>query len=166
MAKINFDNLIKVIGSLISVTSTTVVSEEIDLDLPRGFIAKIRKIMSTDGILIATDTDNNLFEVQSALLRDPDDASNVMPDLDNSNDVLYADVSDWLVLQSAAGHGAYHSQKSSLTFTELEDLITARNIRHNAQAGASTATIQSAFVNYYTLEKINDGDILNLLDIL
>ena len=95
MARKDFDDLLLVIRSNITDdASATVISNEVDLNLPRGFIAKIRKV-----IFEANDLPPELLDVVAtslvqamALIRDPDDTvSTGMPSNTDEHDII----ADW-----------------------------------------------------------------------
>ena len=165
----DFDNILKWVRSRNNPTSTTVVSEELDFDLARGYVAKFRHIRFTGSPVAYTDADGNLLQIDSVLLRDPDDtliATEGGAELDFENDVIYADTFTWLGTAAAAGQVILEAQRSSITFTELQDMITARNCRHNSQMGASVGNASNISWLGYTLEAISDVFIMDLLDIL
>ncbi len=166
MARIDTDNLIKLmVEDHLITNSTAVQSAELDLELPRGYIAKIRKVVFSpffDTNRTATIT-TGLF---MALVRDPDDpVTERAPRGVVQHDVIaefvgtyfYDTVTETLLMTTPL----------TLTFTELEDVITARNLRFNAQTNvAVTDEISFNIEVYYTLEKVTDLEILDLLDIL
>ena len=143
-----------------------------DLNLPRGFIAKIKKV-----IFEANDYPVELLDVVAtalfqamALIRDPDDTiSTGMPTNTDEHDVI----AEWNF--SAVGNTTANlivmpggALRNEIDFSEDdEDVITARNLRFNI-SGSATANFTPTFncKVYYTLEPVTDDLILNLLDIL
>lgn len=166
MGKRDFDNLLKVIKSDHAAVANTIVSEEIDLELPRGFIAKIRKI-----VWLFTSVENAVGEqsFRSVLILDPDDtATSAIPEGQVDHDVIGEFGGVISRTATATGTDTWSSPfPFVLEFDDLaEDVITARNMRHNAIGSAANPTFALSLLVYYTLEKVTDIDILNLLDIL
>ena len=173
MARKDFDDLLLVIRSNITDDAVAaVISNEVDLNLPRGFIAKIKKV-----IFEANDLAPELLDVVAtsilqamALIRDPDDTvSTGMPSNTDEHDVI----AEWNF--SAIGNTTGNliqmpggQLRVEIDFSEAdEDVITARNLRFNI-SGSATANFTPTYncKVYYTLEPVTDDLILNLLDIL
>ncbi len=167
MANKDFDNLVKILKVRTAPTDTTLVSTEVDFELPRGFIAKVNKIHWT-AFINATIIGVDAIQIFSAvLLRDPDDvATIVIP----SNVVQHDAISDfngmWVLDFTTSGAPTFQTQRKVDDFREDLDVITARNMRLNVQSSLTTMDVTYECVIYYTLEEVNDADILNLLDIL
>ena len=176
MGKRDFDNLSKVIEGAVVLTGTTIVSLEIDLELPRGFIAKFYRIelrvaeFADDWRTISVDKN---ARINMAIVRDPDDTktttmqSNVV-----QHDVLADFEWEILIVAGTAGDPGIimTAQKYVYDIPEHIDVISFRNLRFNAVAdddNAADITEAVALVQlFYTLEKVRDDDILELLDIL
>ncbi len=162
-----FDNIMQVISVNNIISGTDVISSEIDLELPRGFVAKVHKVViqcaNWDGLLGAAENDRLSF----ALLLDPDDAVTVeVPDNTVEHDVV---VSDTMNLLSITTYGLFSGDKWQYDFSHLEgmDILSARNMRFNSTAAG--VDINGAILKclvYYTLEVIKDAQIMELLDIL
>lgn len=162
-----FDNIMQVIHVSNTINGTTVVSTEIDFELPRGYVAKIRKIkMEVDGTCEKWGT-GDTAEFNAALLLDPDDAVAVsFPNNEVEHDVLaehnvghVSSTTDFFTIRNGTAEWIY--------FEDKEDVITARNMRWNS--AATTTAFDDALHDvtiYYTLEKIQDAQIMELLDIL
>ena len=176
MANKNFDNLYKVLNAGSIFTGATLVSLEVDFELPRGFIAKIWKIELN---IIAWADDFKAISVdknatwQLALIRDPDDITTVVNQSNQTqHDVVIAREVGILIIAGTAGDPGMiiGDLRTELDIPEHVDLITARNMRFNIVASdddAADITESVAECNiFYTLEKITDNDILALLDIL
>lgn len=153
------------------------VSAEIDLDLPRGYVAKIKTAMmefrrvGEDFEGISAD---KLARLQAALVLDPDDAANfTVPTNVVSHDVLMEIEGEVIIVAGTAGDVIARFDMARLIKnfeSEKLDVITARNMRLNVDGGGTdvsdlTESTCVAIIDY-TLEKITDADILSLLDIL
>ena len=172
MGRKDFDDLLLVIRSNITDDATNaVISNEVDLNLPRGFIAKIKKIIFEANDLLPELLDvvaTSLLQAM-ALIRDPDDITSTgMPSNTDEHDVL----AEWnfSAIGNTTGNLIQHpsEHRVEIDFSEAdEDVITARNLRFNI-SGATTANYTPTFncKVYYTLEPVTDDLILNLLDIL
>ena len=162
-----FDNIMQVIHVRNIINGTTTVSTEIDLELPRGYVAKIRKIkMEVDDAGEKWGT-GDTCGFSAALLLDPDDAvTNQFPDNEVEHDVIAEHNYD-LVSSSTEFLMRGHENPQWIYFEDKEDVITARNMRWNTVA--TTVSYNDALHEatiYYTLEKIKDAQIMELLDIL
>lgn len=178
MGKLDFDNLAKVMKALSTINAANVVSVEVPLDLPRGYIGKIRKIIfkvrdiheDLEG-LIAGVADIEMG-VHMVLLRDPDDITTVLiPDEESAHDGL-ADFS-FSVMGIGTANGVtiiYSESERQMNFDEGLDVITARNLRFNCVGvGPDAASLTESQIEcevYYTYERVTDDQILQLLDIL
>lgn len=177
MTKALFDNLIKILEVRTLFTGATGVSTEIDFELPRGFVAKIKRVsLEVRGIAadIATISVDKLLSYIVGLILDPDDITTTFPPTNVvSHDALESLQVDVLVVAGTAGDpGVYISflRKEVNYESEGLDVITARNMRQNiditgTDAADGTEAIAVTTI-HYTLEKITDVDILSLLDIL
>lgn len=159
-----FDNLLKVIRVENTSLGTATVSTEIDFDLPRGFIAKIKKVLLTPRqIAVGSATEQQ----NMALVRDPDDTETVQIPANSVEHDVIADFNTVINTSAlAAGENQFNSITKLLEFGEDLDIVTARNMRFNSDTGsAANITVHECEV-YYTLEKISSDLLLNLLDIL
>ncbi len=169
-----FDDTYRVIrqGNSIPLMDT-LVSVELDLELPRGYVAKIKRVemfpKSLDDILAGFLADDYLL-FGGVLLRDPDDAQTFfMPDNSVEHDVICEYRSE-LSMDTASGSLPAQVEKLWDFGDQIGlDVITARNLRFNAFVNApndpSDAPVLVCIV-YYTLEKVKDAQILEVLDIL
>lgn len=176
MAKKLFDNVMKVFKARSVINTSTIVSLEIDLDLPRGYIAKIHDVeIGTERIGEDFEADNpdKLATIQAALIKDPDDTTSIeIPEERTDHDVLIDYVNEVLIAAGAANSTSNLTNliKNYNFSAEGLDVFSARNMRLNCVGvGTSVADLTEALVYctlHYTLELISDDDIINLLDIL
>lgn len=152
-----FDNIMHVIKSSHTsiVSGSGTVSDELDLELPRGYVAKIKEI-----VFEAVNGEALVHNIQGAVVNDPDDNVTItIPENRVDHDVI-ADVG----YQQGAGStiGSWWRQ---YYFDQELDVIAARNIRVNlANSGAGAFNMMTKI--YYTLEEVTSDLLLNLLDIL
>lgn len=176
MGKADFDNLFHLLNVGSIFTGTTVVSLEVDFELPRGFIAKIfaiRLAISNWGDDFRTISADKNAVWNLALIRDPDDVTTTAGRSNIVNtDVVFTHIVDILTVAGTAGDGGTVVSETIawLLVPEHIDLITARNMRFNIVGGDDDAADLTESVGgcdiYYTLEKVTDANILELLDIL
>lgn len=166
MGRKDFDNIQKLHRVVLALTVAGIVSVELDLELPRGFIAKISKIIfAVFPFNVAVGGRDQSFEC--VLLRDPDDTTtSVVPNNVVQHDVL-ADMRGVFTFEVfTTGAASFVADRKEVSFREDEDVITARNLRFNATMGLAAPDLNFECEIYYTLEKVTDVDLLNLLDIL
>jgi len=177
MVNRDFDNLLKLFKGNISLNAGSIASIELDLEIPRGFIVKIKKIIlqfmnwseDYEGLAQGETT----FAAQGALLRDPDDATTIqIPAGTVQHDVIAeAQLVGYIHSVTNENLGPFLSGVMKIIdFNDEDDMITARNLRLNVigqgnDSAVLTETVFQAEI-YYTLEEVTDTDILNLLDIL
>lgn len=162
-----FDNIMQVIAADNTVNGTTVVSSEIDLELPRGYVAKIHKVVvqvtGWDAVLGAAENDRFRY----CLLLDPDDNTTVEMPVDTvEHDALVAGYFSFLTITNL-GIGPMDQHQFDFSNLDGLDILSARNLRFNIAAGGTD--LNNAVVKvmiYYTLEAIKDSQIMELLDIL
>jgi len=177
MAKIDFDNLLKVFKGNISLNAGSIASVELDFEIPRGFIIKIKKIIlqfmnwseDYEGLAQGETT----FAAQGALIRDPDDTTTIqIPAGRVQHDVLAeAQLVGYLHSVTNENLGPTVTGVTKIyDFNHEDDIVSARNLRLNVvgQGNDSAVLTETVFQSevHYTLEKVTDIDILNLLDIL
>lgn len=178
MGKDDFDNVLKVFKTGISMNGATLVSIEGDLELPRGFLAKIHKaelrIDNLNRDFAGISVDKNA-EIELVLILDPDDtATDDIPFDRVDHDVLMDhEVAVEIVAGAAGDPGKNISQVRKLidfASNPKLDVITVRNFRLNAVAvGADAADVTDSIAVaeiYYTLEKVTVDFVLDLLGIL
>ncbi len=160
-----FDNIAFIIAAEHALASTGIASIELDLELPRGFIAKFK---STDFYLKDPQSPVNVgtFQIQAAIINDPDDAASIeIP----SNRVDH-DVIDDAIFHSMVGAAGINPQfelaPKSKKWDQESDIIAARNLRYNAQTDSANWFATPRFKGVYTLEEVTTETLLNLLVIL
>lgn len=177
MGKKDFDNigLFILVRNLLAGNLT--ISTEVDLELPRGYIAKFYR-MEITWIDLHEDlealTTTQTFGMEASILRDPDDTVITRP-VSNAvqTDVLFSH-SFWAAAgfyAAAADPASFQSEMTAVfDIPEHIDIISARNLRFNCRGvGAQVAILTESLVDcelHYTLERVTDADILELLDIL
>ena len=172
-----FDNVMKVFRIRSLFTGATLVSTEIDLDIPRGFIVKIHDA-KLEVINIGEDFEtisvDKYARYKMALVKDPDDITTIeIPSGVVDHDVIMDHEVDVLLTGGTAGDTLGHigNTKQEQNFSgEGLDVFTARNMRMNldvegTDAADGTEAAGQITLNY-TLEEIKDADIINILDIL
>jgi hypothetical protein len=174
MGKKDFDNLRKLMRVDNTLNAGSIVSVEIDFEIPRGYIVKIFSIKlsinnwSEDFETLITNQFN--MQIQSALLRDPDDSTTVQTPANETEHDVVAELKSDLWLDGGTGGQVVSNQQKTYDFPEFVDVITARNMRFNTIGqGGDVASLTESVARCeieYTLEKVTDADILELLDIL
>lgn len=172
-----FDNIMKTLRGNSTFTTSTLVSLEIDFELPRGFLAKIHNVKqhfkNVQADMLGIDIDSE-WGMRSALMRDPDDITTIVePNNSVEHDVITSHecgmhFNPVATVGSAVIVGKLMKQDNFAA--EGLDVFTARNMRWNINGiGAQVASLTEALGEVlirYTLEKITNSDIINLLDIL
>lgn len=152
-----FDDIEKVIKSVHSavVTGSGTVTDEVDLELPRGFVAKIHKVR-----LVVNVAAGLVINAQAALVNDPDDITTIaIPENQVDHDGIYD-----LFFQANASHtGSVEEQIHQPP--PGKDIIAARNLRFNA-ANSGAGAFNVICEVFYTLEQVTSDLLMNLLDIL
>ena len=164
-----FDDVAKIYRVEFNNLAAAVVSFEVDFDLPRGFVAKIKQIyFKMFGLRSATGGDT--INLDCAVVNDPDDAVTVNIPVGRTQHDVIADfeVDGTISLTGAAGGGLIMGESSKMVNFEAMkmDVIAARNIRVNASEAEDNAVYDLKVEIYYTMESIKDTDLLKLLDIL
>ena len=169
-----YDNLFKVIkvnsGSISA--NDGVFTEILDLQIPRGYAARIRKVIF-DVQVNSDQFDQEYWRVLTAIVLDPDDeTSTQIPTATVDHDVL------------CDSHLEKHRQKEDTTpngidalftprdvheFTEELDVVTVRNIRYNTLATGLLVSgenkTQGRVTVYFTYEKVSADLYSKLLGI-
>jgi hypothetical protein len=163
-----FDNIMQMIGCRNVVNGTTTVSTELDLELPRGYVAKIHKVRVAWNDIFNKAATGETANQKYALLLDPDDSSTVdVPNNTVEHDVI---LSGMFELDADATLGnLWDSHWHIYDFSHLEglDILSARNLRFNIVSNSAQFDDSEVEVQiWYTLEKIKDTEIMELLDIL
>ena len=168
-----FDNLYKVIkansGSIEA--NDTVLTEILDLQIPRGYCARIRKVIFTDNVNSGQLDQENFF-FRGALVLDADDENSYqIPTFEIDHDVLCDYEHEYNRFEEDTtpnGISFVHNQRTEYDFDEGLDVVTVRNIRHNLVAnGISVAGVksQTKIIVYFTYEKISADLYAKLLGI-
>jgi len=159
------DDMILRYRGVIYDVSTTVQTLLIDLDLPKGYGARIRHLewrfeklheeaIGADGV----------HEIQAALVNDPDDiASTAIPANTIEHDVI-DDVHEFF--ETIAGvELTQPTIMKTRRFTEDEDVFAVRNLRLNAFSLSGNTVVDIACIVDYTLEAVKDSELLKILRI-
>lgn len=178
MGKLNFDNIMKTLMVQAVFTGVTLVSVEADFDIPRGFIVKVHNLISK---IVSLPEDfegisaDKIAQLKVALIKDPDDITTVDYTSNQvDHDVLLVHTCDILIVANAADTSLsavfLNTRREENFAAEGLDVFTARNMRLNVDAfGTDAADITESVAQMiirYTLEKITDDLIIDLLDIL
>ncbi len=174
MSKVDFDNLLKTIKGSVLLAGGNTISIEIDFELPRGYIAKLKnyqfKLRDLHEDIEGT-TGAKHYGVHMALLRDPDDANTILiPNNSVGHDVVDEFSITVNTINVTVGWSVVSALRKFIPVFKENDLITARNMRFNAvgvgaQAADLTESLAEVIIQY-TLERVSDADVLELLDIL
>ncbi len=160
-----FDNLFKVlkVNSGEFGMNDLVMTECLDLKIPRGYCARIRKVIFID--YLAGQKGQPSVEFRGALVLDPDDeTSTSIPTFIIDHDVLCDFEHYYFRFEIAAptevpnGISEAHNQKTRYVFSEDIDVVTVRNIRFNSQCHGLNVTglkCQCRCIVYFTYEKIS-----------
>lgn len=165
MAKKDFDNVLQVYSASITVDDTETLTAEIDFELPRGYIAKIREVRFHVEVL----NTNAVFDgdMKFALVNDPDDDDTTeIPNQEVDHDVICEGF--WTINEAAANGWIFFTHPYFIyKFDENMDVVAARPMRFNVVSGEDfNSGIIVTCIVYYTLEKVGDELMMELLDIL
>ncbi|GAI10065.1 unnamed protein product [marine sediment metagenome] len=160
-----YDNLYKVIkansGAILA--NDTVLTEIMDLQIPRNYCARIRKVIFYDELNDQQPVEDNL-SFYGALVLDPDDEdSNQIPTFAVDHDVLcdfHHEYTSLLGSEVGALGGSFvHNQRTLYEFHEDLDAVTVRNIRFNVLGNGLKVDVedqpQVRCTVYFTYEKIS-----------
>lgn len=168
----HFDQLMKVYKAQLTLNSTATISVEVDLELPRGYVAKIKIVEFQIRLVGVLQTSANIFTEfwTVALVKDPDDDTTVaIPIAEVQHDVIADFIANYAGILDTTNHnGAFIADpfRKIIYFNENEfDIITARNMRFNGTESADLDAVVFCTI-YYTLEAIKKQETLELLDIL
>jgi len=171
----DFDDVLLVLKGEITFTGTTIASLEIDFELPRGMIAKIKLVemkvrrISLDFLGISVDKE---AQYSMALVKDPDD--NTSTEITSNrvdHDVLMEHEVDIHLVAGTAGDtiGNIPSNTSKIIDFSQADVFVARNMRLNGDGlgsdGPDLTEAQGSALIYYTLEEVKNKDIIQILGI-
>jgi len=158
-----YDNLYKVIkgnSGPIEANDTT-LTEILDLQIPRNYCARIRKVVFTDNINIDQIDQENLH-LRGCLVLDPDDEESYqIPTFTVDHDVLCDFEHEYLRFvedEVPNGISVIHNKRTIYEFGEDLDVVTVRNVRANLQANGFAVggdhESQSKVEVYFTYEKV------------
>jgi len=158
-----FDNLYKVIkvNSGVLDTNDGVFTEIMDLQIPRGWCARIRRVIFRDHSLVEQ-LDQQNFKLIMALVMDPDDEESVqIPTAEIDHDVLCDAEHEYQRFEedeTPNGISVLKPKETQHDFTEEIDVVTVRNIRFNTLGSrmmVTATTLQTRCIVYFTYEKIS-----------
>lgn len=166
-----FDNLYKVIklnSGAIS-ANDTVATEIGDLQIPRGYCARIRKVRFTLRDIKGQVNTEFGFHVLTALVLDADDENSVViPTFEIDHDVLIDHRFEMWGDLVTEGMTSLWTPQKVYNFDEELDAITVRNIRHNTLVNGMDVSGDKPQVEitvYFTYEKISADLYAKLLGI-
>ena len=169
-----YDNLYKVIkansGAILA--NDTVLTEILDLQIPRSYCARIRKVIFEDN-LNDKQAGQEFLSFYGALVLDADDEdSNQIPTFTVDHDVLcdfHHEYSRFEMDTTPNGLAFVHNQKTVHEFGEDLDVVTVRNVRFNLLAnGLAVGEADQPQVNvkvYFTYERVSSDLYAKLLGI-
>ena len=170
------DNLLKYVSVNVANNAGTAGSAEIELDIPRGYIAKLHRLRITTYNLsedIYNQTSEFACQIAGAIVRDPDDSTNITPPNSVKHDILQyllVDITGLDIGNQGATLKVLNDSVDTMYIPESVDVITARNLRFNIdQFGTSKSILTASGMRaevWYTYEKVTNTDLAELLDIL
>jgi hypothetical protein len=158
-----FDNLYKVIkvNSGVLDTNDGVFTEIMDLQIPRGWCARIRRVIFRDHSLVEQ-LDQQNFKLIMALVMDPDDEEHVqIPTAEIDHDILCDAEHEYMRFEEGetpVGVSVLKPKETQYDFPETLDVVTVRNIRFNTLGSrmmTTLTTLQTRCIVYFTYEKIS-----------
>ncbi|MBA7686725.1 hypothetical protein ES703_95179 [subsurface metagenome] len=156
-----FDNLYKVlkVNSGDFGVNDQVMTECLDLQIPRGYCARIRKVIFTD--YLCGQASQTSPEFRGALIMDPDDETSIaIPTFVIDHDVLCDFEHYYFGFErdvTPNGISFVHNQRTRYVFSEEIDVVTVRNIRFNSICHGLDVTgckCQNKCTVFFTYEKI------------
>lgn len=169
-----YDNLFKVIKGNSGLLSENdgVFTEILDLQIPRGYAARIRKVIWEPHVGVEQ-LDQAHYRFLAALVLDPDDETTVaIPTFTVDHDVCcdYSyEVTRYEEDTTPNGISVVNTPRETIDFDEGLDVVTVRNIRVNTMiTGAATggsAQPQMRGEVYFTYEKVSADLYSKLLGI-
>jgi len=170
-----YDNLYKVVeansGAILA--NDTVLTEILDLQIPPGYAARIRKVIFRDELNNQQISQDNI-SLYGALVLDPDDEdSNQIPTFTVDHDVLCDFHHEYTAITGATvgalGGSIVHNQRTQYDFDETLDVVTVRNVRFNVLANGVVVSpadqVQCRVIIYFTYEKVGAELYAKLLGI-
>ncbi len=169
-----YDNLYKVIkGNSGPFTSNDgILTEIFDLQIPRGYAARIRKVIFSD-LINLDQIDQIALQFFGAIVLDADDETSYqIPTFAVDHDVLCDFQHEYVRFEEDAtpnGISTVHNHRTEIDFDEGLDVVTVRNIRFNSSmhggAGDQTTKPQVKATVYFTYEKVSADLYSKLLGI-
>ena len=149
-----------------------ILTEIFDLQIPRGWAARIRKVIFTD-LLNADQLDQTNLQFFGALVMDPDDETSYqIPTFTVDHDVLCDFQHEYTRFEENTtpnGISVIHNRETWYEFTEELDVVTVRNIRFNSSMhggkGDGTTKPQVKCIVFFTYEKVSADLYSKLLGI-
>ena len=169
-----YDNLYKVIkansGAILA--NDTVLTEIMDLQIPRNYCARIREVIFRDD-LNNKQQSQEFISLYGALVLDPDDEdSNQIPTFTVDHDVLcdfHHEYSRFEMGTTPAGLAFIKNHETVRKFKEDLDVVTVRNVRFNVLGnGLNVGEEDQSQVRctvYFTYEKVTADLYTKLLGI-
>lgn len=160
-----YDNLYKVIkansGAILA--NDVVLTEIMDLQIPRNYCARIRKVIFSDDLNDQQSLGDNLSFYGALVLDSDDEESNQIPtftvDHDVACDFHHEYTSQLGSAADALGGSFVHNQRTVYEFHEDLDVVTVRNVRFNVLANGLKVDAedqpQVRCTVYFTYEKIS-----------
>jgi len=169
-----YDNLYKVIiaNSGAIEANDTVLTEIMDLQIPRNYCARIREVIFRDD-LNDKQPSQEFLSLYGALVLDPDDEdSNQIPTFTVDHDVLcdfHHEYSRFEMGSTPENMAFVKNHETVRKFTEDLDVVTVRNIRFNVLGnGLAVGAADQPQVRctvYFTYEKVTADIYAKLLGI-
>ena len=158
-----YDNLFKVIKANSGEVDAndTVLTEILDLQIPRGYAARVRKVIFRDNVNV-DQVDQARFMLRGALVLDPDDEdTTAIPTFTVDHDVCCDFEHEYIRFEEDTtpnGISYLHNKETKHIFNEDLDVVTVRNVRFNLITDglnvAGGLGTQVKIEVYFTYEKV------------
>lgn len=143
--------------------ASAVQSSEVDLNLPRGYVAQIDEVSFEITNLGSNFADTDNFDLDCILLKDPDDDATYLPETNATEHDVIAHAE--LIVLSTAATNLYVDKFRTFKMTNI--VYTARNMRFNSRGSGADADDYGARCHIkYHLVKVTDKELLALAGIL
>ena len=169
-----YDNLYKVIkaNSGAYTGNDGIMTEILDLQIPRGYSARIRRVIFEDHIN-SDQADQVHLRTIGCLALDPDDENSTqIPTFTIDHDILCDFAHEYIRLEEDTtpnGIAMSHTQETVHSFDEELDVVTVRNIRYNSSVHGfkvdGESKPQTRVTVYFTYEKVSMDLYAKLLGI-
>jgi hypothetical protein len=165
-----FDNLFKVIKANSGpLYGTSAFTEILDLQIPRGYCARIRKVIAQYRGHKAENQADVEWGITCALVADPDDeTSTTIPTFEVDHDVICDFRWDSSLMIATTGMTHINQLRQVIDFDETLDVVTVRNLRFNTYEDGLADADPKPQVDmevYFTYEKISMDLYAKLLGI-